>query len=114
MKLYLFTYGTLQDETVQQELFGRKLTGAKDILSGYKIFPFEITDKEFLFRCEDKIQMTAVPSEDLSDYIEGSVFEISDEELQMAEKYEPSEYMCFEAVLDSGKTARIFAASEWN
>jgi hypothetical protein len=34
-KTYLFSYGTLQDDKVQAALYGRKLTGFKDILQGY-------------------------------------------------------------------------------
>ena len=32
----LFTYGTLQSEEVQQELFGRKLKGKRDFLKSFQ------------------------------------------------------------------------------
>jgi hypothetical protein len=44
MKEYLFSYGTLQKEKVQSDLFGRLLTGTKDILRGYKTSSIKITD----------------------------------------------------------------------
>ena len=53
MKEYLFSYGTLQKDKVQLDLFGRLLNGTKDILKGYKLFPIEIKDEKFLAKGEE-------------------------------------------------------------
>ena len=40
----LFSYGTLQDESVQLATFGRKLTGTRDSLVGYELSMIAIND----------------------------------------------------------------------
>lgn len=40
----LFSHGTLQMDKVQQETFGRLLTGNKDTLIGYVLSEVRITD----------------------------------------------------------------------
>ncbi|HMK27575.1 MAG TPA: gamma-glutamylcyclotransferase family protein [Chitinophagaceae bacterium] len=110
MKELLFSYGTLQKEKVQLELFGRLLHGMKDILDGYKISSIEIKDEVFLSKGEDKYQQTLIPSNNKVDSIEGTVFEISEEELQLADKYEPGNYKRIKILLQSGKQAWIYVA----
>ena len=58
MSEYLFSYGTLQQEKTQLELFGRKLHGTSDVLKGYKVATIEIKDETFLTRGEEKFQKT--------------------------------------------------------
>jgi gamma-glutamylcyclotransferase (GGCT)/AIG2-like uncharacterized protein YtfP len=104
----LFSYGTLQKDSVQLELFGRLLTGAKDILESYKISSVEITDEAFLAKGEEKFQQTLIASNDAADVIEGTVFEISEEELRAADAYEPDNYKRVKITLLSGKAAWIY------
>jgi gamma-glutamylcyclotransferase (GGCT)/AIG2-like uncharacterized protein YtfP len=111
MKENLFSYGTLQKDNVQLKLFGRLLTGTKDILKGYKLSSIEIKDESFLAKGEENIQQTVIPSKD-NDIIEGTVFKISEEELLLADKYEPDNYKRVKVVLGSGKEAWIYAAGE--
>jgi gamma-glutamylcyclotransferase (GGCT)/AIG2-like uncharacterized protein YtfP len=106
MNEYLFSYGTLQKDEVQLELFGRLLTGTQDILNGYKISGIEINDESFLSRGEQKNQLTLVVSSD--DTIKGTVFEVTYEELLLADKYEPEEYKRVKVTLESGKQAWIY------
>jgi gamma-glutamylcyclotransferase (GGCT)/AIG2-like uncharacterized protein YtfP len=110
MKELLFSYGTLQKEKVQMELFGRLLQGTKDVLEVYKISFIEIKDEAFLSKGEDKQQRTLIPSNNKADRIEGSVFEISEEELLLADKYEPANYKRIKVMLRSGKQAWIYLA----
>ena len=110
MKEFLFSYGTLQKEKVQLELFGRLLHGTKDILEGYKISFIEIKDETFLSKGEDKLQQTLITSTNKADKIEGTVFEISKEELLLADKYEPDNYKRVKVSLQSGKRAWIYIA----
>ena len=106
----LFSYGTLQKERVQLQLFGRLLIGTKDILKGYKLSSIEIKDESFLAKGEEKYQLTAIPSKDDADIIEGIVLEISEEELLLADKYEPDNYKRLKVALQSGRTAWIYVA----
>lgn len=111
----LFSYGTLQKNDVQLKLFGRLLHGTKDILEGYKICLIEIKDETFLAKGEDKFQKTLVPSKDEAEIIEGTILEISETELVLADKYEPENYQRVKITLKSGKDAWIYAVTEsWN
>ena len=42
---WLFSYGTLQQADVQIELFGRRLEGEADILTGFTVGTLQITDE---------------------------------------------------------------------
>lgn len=110
MKEFLFSYGTLQKDKVQLELFGRLLDGSKDTLKEYKITSIEIEDESFLSKGEEKYQLTALISNDKKDTIEGTVFEISEEELLVADFYEPDEFKRVKVKLESGKLAWIYMA----
>ena len=110
MNEYLFSYGTLQKEQVQLALFGRALTGDRDILKGFRRDAIEITDELFLSKGEEKEQTIAVHSDDLNDLIEGMAFELSMEEISIADKYEPLDYKRVKVKLESGKEAWVYAA----
>lgn len=112
MKEYLFSYGTLQKDSLQLDLFGRLLQGTKDKLMGYKVAPAEITDEAFLSKGEQKDQLTVTVSPDKNDAIEGMVFEITAEELLHADKYEPVNYKRIQIKLESGKEAWVYVAFE--
>jgi gamma-glutamylcyclotransferase (GGCT)/AIG2-like uncharacterized protein YtfP len=110
MKTYLFSYGTLQKQTVQKDLFGRTLRGWPDVLAGYKTESVEITDKAFLAKGEQRMQQTAVASNNENDSIKGTVFELTKEELLAADKYEPEGYERINVKLGSGKEAWLYVA----
>jgi len=112
MKEYLFSYGTLQKEKVQLDLFGRILPGSPDVLRGYKVSTIEITDERFLSKGGGKYQRTLAISDDKNDLIKGTVLELTKEELLTADKYEPGNYKRTDVVLDSGKRAWIYVATE--
>lgn len=111
MQEYLFTYGTLQKEKTQVELFGRILHSSKDVLEGYTISIIEIKDESFLAKDEDKQQRTLVATNNKRDTIEGTVLKISGEELKQADKYEPANYKRIKVALASGKEAWIYIAT---
>jgi gamma-glutamylcyclotransferase (GGCT)/AIG2-like uncharacterized protein YtfP len=113
MTEFLFSYGTIQKDRVQLELFGQILNGTKDILKGYKTKSIEIKDESFLSKGEQKYQLTAIFSDDAKDTIEGTVFEVSEEELLLADDYEPQEYKRVKVKLESGKRAWVYLASEF-
>jgi gamma-glutamylcyclotransferase (GGCT)/AIG2-like uncharacterized protein YtfP len=112
MPAWLFSYGTLQKEKVQLKLFGRIFHGSPDTLNGYKISEIEIKDETFLSKGEEKLQLTAIVSKDRNDQIKGTVFEITEQELLLADQYEPANYKRIKIVLASGKEAWIYVAVE--
>ena len=111
MAEYLFSYGTLQKDDVQLKLFGRRLTSQPDRLAGYKTIPVEISDRQFLSKGEQKIQLTVIFSNNTHDIIQGAALELSEAELLIADAYEPENYKRIAVTLESGKQAWIYAAS---
>ena len=110
MHEYLFSYGTLQKENVQLALFGRVLQGTRDTLNGYKVSEVEITDEAFLATGEQSRQRIVTPSSDPNDRIEGTVLELTPEELRAADRYEPAIYKRIKVTLTSGREAWIYSA----
>ena len=109
---YLFSYGILQKEKIQLELFGRVLNGAKDGLRSYQLSLIEIKDPVFLSKGAGKYQKTLIATKNSKDLIDGTAFEITSEELLVADKYEPVNYKRDKVTLESGKEAWIYVASE--
>jgi hypothetical protein len=109
MKEYLFSYGALQKEKLQLDLFGRILEGSNDVLRGYKVSTIEIKDETFLSRGEGRYQKTLIISDD-SHVVNGTALEITNEELLVADKYEPENYQRINVMLESGKEAWIYVA----
>lgn len=107
----LFSYGTLQKESVQFETFGRKLTGSKERLIGYKLEMVEIKDEEVLRRSGLKHHPIITPTRNRDDVVEGSVFQISSEELRQADEYEVDDYKRVLAECESGIKAWVYIAT---
>src|SRR5690242_11056861 len=112
MPEHLFSYGTLQEEKIQLELFGRILKGFDDILQGYKTEEIEITDEIFLARGEGKFQKTLINTGNKNDIAKGMVFEINNEEMLLCDKYEPDSYKRIKVILESGIKAWTYVASK--
>jgi len=111
LKEYLFSYGTLQKEKTQLELFERNLQSFADTLRGYKIANIEIKDELFLSKGEDKFQKTLIPSNNNA-IIKGKVLELTMEEIFLTDKYEPDNYKRIKVKLESGKEAWIYITAE--
>src|SRR4051812_40861622 len=105
----LFSYGTLQQQKVQLELFGRILKGSKDVLNGYTVDLIEIHDEDFLSTGENNQQKIAIPTGNENDRIEGIAFEVTPEELLLADQYEPPEYRRIKVVLESQTSSWLYA-----
>ncbi|KQS92013.1 gamma-glutamylcyclotransferase family protein [Chryseobacterium sp. Leaf394] len=104
----LFSYGTLQKEQVQLETFGRILRGEKDILVGYQLKMLEIKDPEVLRKSNQKYHPILEFSGNSADEVEGVLFEVSNEEILQADKYEVDDYKRIETVFKSGKKGFIY------
>ena len=104
---YLFSYGTLQQESVQMASFGRRLKGAPDALPGWKREMVEITDLDVLAKSGERFHPIVVPGTP-RDEIDGMVFEITDGELAAADRYEVADYKRIAARLKSGLEAWVY------
>ena len=108
MEHLLFSYGTLQLEKVQIESFGRKLNGKPDKLKGYELQSLQIKDPDVLAKSNQAVHPIAVNTELSKNEVEGTVFEISDAELQQSDQYEVSDYVRVEEQLQSGQFAWVY------
>jgi gamma-glutamylcyclotransferase (GGCT)/AIG2-like uncharacterized protein YtfP len=104
----LFSYGTLQLDSVQTATFGRLLEGRDDAMPRYRKDMVEITDPEVLRASGERFHPIVVPSDDPSDAVAGKVFKITPEELAAADRYEVSDYKRIEVTLRSGTLAWVY------
>lgn len=104
----LFSYGTLQDKAVQLASFGRELTGQADRMPGYRQDWVEITDPAVLATSGKRHHPIVSPSDDAGDSVDGMVFQISEEELAAADRYEVADYARVAVELASGLTAWVY------
>ncbi|MEH6659170.1 gamma-glutamylcyclotransferase family protein [Leeuwenhoekiella marinoflava] len=100
----LFTYGTLQDIEIQKKLFGRKLDGEKDILKKYKLGTIKIPENQE----QTQTYFIAMHTGNKSDEIEGTVYELRDFELNIADEYEGYFYKRKHVLLASNKKVIIY------
>ncbi|TMP26114.1 UDP-N-acetylmuramate--alanine ligase [Pseudoalteromonas rubra] len=108
----LFSYGTLQQTQVQLDTFGRLLNGQADALVGYRVGLVKITDPDVLKSSGKEHHPILIYTADEADQVEGTVFAISEQELLRADSYEVDDYVRQKAVLKSGESCWIYAASE--
>lgn len=108
----LFSYGTLQQKQVQLDTFGRELTGKSDSLSGFVVSEVEIKDQQVIASSGTNMHPILIPSKQNHEPIEGTVFFVSNDELNQADEYEVDDYRRIKVTLDSGTEAWIYAAAE--
>ena len=104
----LFTYGTLQLEEVQLDTFGRKLEGRPDVLVGYRLVMIIIEDEDFVTKSGSAEHRNLQFTGDASDFVEGTVFSVTREELEKSDAYEPEGYERVLVQLKSGTNAWIY------
>ena len=105
---FLFSYGTLQLDAVQMAVFGRKLTGTRDVLPGFEEAELEIDDPATVSMSGKTHHAIAKFTGNTSDSIDGTVFAVTPEEVQRADKYEVPEYKRVSVVLRSGVRAWVY------
>ncbi len=96
----LFTYGSLQKPEIQNKLFGRLLTGTPDTLAGYGVFIVEIEGKKY-----NNI------SPKVEEKVDGFVYELSDTEIERADRYEGRSYKRAVVKLQSGVESFVYIRS---
>ena len=101
----LFSYGTLQLEAVQMATFGRLLTGTLDALPGFEAALLEIDDQATVSLSGKTHHAIAKFTGRPSDSISGTMFAVTPEEIQSADKYEVPAYKRVAVLLRSGVRA---------
>jgi gamma-glutamylcyclotransferase (GGCT)/AIG2-like uncharacterized protein YtfP len=105
----LFSYGTLQDESVQQSMFGRRLKGEPDELVGFELSLFDVDDPEFVKASGKRAHAMVIFTGQAASRVAGTVLEVSESELAKADQYEPAGYRRVSTVLASGRRAWLYA-----
>ena len=102
----LFTYGTLQNDDIQETIFGRQLQGTPEILIGYVIKEIQI-EEEFGIVHYPIIMETNNPE----DTINGIVYEITSIDLRQADLYEGLHYKRVEVHLQSNEMVWAYSVA---
>ena len=103
----LFSYGTLQLESVQLSQFGRLLQGEDDALAGYAQVEIQIRDPDVLAASGIETHLGLVP-DPAAPHIPGKVFRLTPEELATADIYESENYRREAVTLASGIRAWVY------
>ncbi len=104
----LFSYGTLQQESVQLSTFHRRLAGHPDELIGYEQSLVRIDDEAVVAASGRTHHPIVRHNGRPESRVAGTVFEISDDELAEADRYEVDAYRRVSAQLASGRTAWVY------
>lgn len=100
----LFTYGTLQNNNIQRQLFGKEIHGTKDFLRCYKLETIKIPKNHPLAETYFIARYTG----NQNDKIDGTVYKLDNNELVITDKYEGSSYQRKTILLNSNKEAIIY------
>jgi hypothetical protein len=104
---YLFAPGNLQDSAVQLSTFGRLLKGEADELFCYEQDWLTVGDPH---GATDQPRYAVVRFTGRGDtLVQGTVLEVSDAELAVADRAHPTEYGRIIVTLASGKEAWVYA-----
>ena len=101
----LFSYGTLQLEAVQMATFGRQLSGTSDDMRGFELVSLKIADPVVVAISGKARHTMATFTGRPSDVVSGTVFAVTPDEIQHADKYEVAAVRRVAVVLQSGVRA---------
>lgn len=110
-KHLLFSYDILNFQDTQLELYGRKLHGTKDTISGYTLKDSKLNELVISENKKAIPPQIAIKSKDTSDSIRGMVFEISGAELVQTDKKIVNHYHRIQATTDAGTEVWIYVAN---
>jgi gamma-glutamylcyclotransferase (GGCT)/AIG2-like uncharacterized protein YtfP len=100
----LFTYGTLQNDEIQESLFGRILQGTPETLIGYTLKEIQIEEEFGIVHYP-----IIVETHQSEDTISGIVYEITTNDLHQADLYEGLHYKRVEVHLQSNETVWAYS-----
>jgi gamma-glutamylcyclotransferase (GGCT)/AIG2-like uncharacterized protein YtfP len=108
---YLFSYGTLQLLQVQLDTFGRPLQGQADTLTGFVLSQVRITDPAVISSSGSDshpiLRYTGKPQHEIT----GTVFALTESELQAADQYEVADYQRVAVRLASGIQSWVYVSA---
>ena len=101
----LFSYGTLQLDAVQMATFGRHVVGTSDALRRFELVLLKIEDQTVMTISGKAHHTMARFTGRASDVVSGTVFAVTPDEIQNADKYEVAAVKRVAVVLQSGVRA---------
>ncbi len=110
---FLFSYGTLQLEAVQTATFGRQLEGTSDALRGFGLVLLKIEDQTVVAISGKAHHSMATFTGRASDVVSGTVFAVTPDEIQNADKYEVAAVKRVAVVLQSGARAWAYVDARY-
>lgn len=105
----LFSYGTLQLESVQRSIFGQSLLGEPDAVIGYVLTDVHIDDSAVIEASGSAVHPGLAPSADPTSRVHGTVYTLDESQLAAADDYEVDAYTRVAYPLASGRTAWVYA-----
>jgi len=109
---YLFSYGTMQLESVQRELFGRALEGRPDQLPGYRVQMLEIRDPAVTAISGKRHHPIVVHTGEAADKVGGTLMQVTAQDLERSDAYEVADYRRVRLQLASGALAWVYVDAE--
>lgn len=108
----LFSYGSLQNESVQLATFGRKFAGQPDTLPGYREARIEIQDRSAVAASGAEYYLNAQFTGQESDFVAGTRFDVTRQELEQADVYEATaQYRRVSVQLQSGAQSWVYVSA---
>jgi hypothetical protein len=106
---FLFSYGTLQQDSVQRSTFGRTLAGQRDELPGYRPSLVKIEDAALARALGRTHHANVTATGSAENRVEGTVFEVTDAELTRGDDFEAQfSYVRVAVTLASGVRAWVY------
>ncbi|MEP6741586.1 MAG: gamma-glutamylcyclotransferase family protein [bacterium] len=109
----LFSYGTLQLEAVQMATFGRLLAGTSDALSGFEQVMLKIEDQAVVEVSGKSHHTIARFTGRASEVILGTIFRVTPDDIQNADKYEVDACKRIAVTLRSGVRAWVYVDAQY-
>ena len=111
---YLFSYGTLQQKSVQINTFGRLLEGSLDKLVGFIVANLKIQDEEETRQIRREFYPIAKYTGSFHKRIPGTIYEAKEEDFNRTDHYEGDQYERIQTILESGRRAWVYVEAKAN
>lgn len=110
-KITIFSYGTLQQESVQKKLLGRIVESWPDNLSRFKLSEISISNEHVIALSDQATHPIINFTGNASDIVEGEVLKVTATELATLDDYETDDYKRVTVTLNSGLEAFVYVAA---
>lgn len=110
--VWVFSYGTLQLESVQRAIFGQLIDGEPDAVAGHELGEVVITDPDVIAASGAAVHPMLIPSPDPRAQVPGTAFDLDDSQLAAADAYEVDAYARILVPLVSGRQAWVYALAD--